>query len=359
MLTALIAFSPFNMVLGSTLVSKRSARVLEALGVRMRSTAPLLRLCAVDTVAFSLNRMITTGEYFITDLYPFGMTQRALLETAAAAERDATHPLGRKIFETAEARGLLIDEASMANEISGNGVEALIKGLTVRVGRPAWVLSEGVKLSGEFRTKIDQIAAKSRTPLVVTIGQMARGLIGLKDEVDERAPIFLDRLKYNGLETVLLTAEPKKKANAMIKGLTIDAIRAELLPEEKAREIQLMQARGKVVSMMSSEEKDRPAFEVSDVSILIAEGESEAADFVIDDWGKFFDLRSTGLKAKKILRWNRRIVFGTWALMVPLMVKLLIDAGSVPYPPLLATAGVGVCSALVVWNSRMRNHLKN
>ena len=349
-LTALIAFSPFNLILGSTLVNKRAARLLGDIGIELRSMAALLKLCSIDTVAFSLNRMITTGEYFITDLYPIGMTQAGLLSTAAAAERDSTHPLGRKIFETAEGRCVLIEEASMSNEVEGNGIEALVNGLTVRVGRPAWVISEGVKLNVELRTKIDQIAAKCRTPLVVTVGRIARGLIGLKDEVDERAPIFLDRLKYNGLETVLLTAEPKKKANAMIKGLKVDAARAELLPEEKAREIQLMQARGKVVAMMSSEEKDRPAFEAADVSIMIGEVETDAADFVLDDWGKFFELRKSAFEAKKILRWNRRIVLATWALMAVLTLKMVI--GEVPMPPLLATVGILIGAALVVWNSR-------
>ena len=240
----------------------------------------------------------------------------------------------------------------MSNEIEGNGVEALINGLTVRVGRPAWVKSEGVNLRPEFRIKIDQIAAKSRTPLVVSLGRIARGLIGLKDEVDERSKVFLDRLRYNGLETVLLTAEPKKKANALIKGLTIDVVRADLLPEEKAREIQLMQARGKNVAMLGSDEKDMPSLEAADVSVLIADGVSELADFVFADSDQFFELRSTAMQAKKIIRWNRRIVYATWALMVPLVAKLIIDAGSVPYPPLIATVTVLLCSATIVWNSR-------
>lgn len=351
-LTTLIAFSPINFALGSTLVSKRAARAVDELGVRMRSTEALLGLSTIDTAAFSMNKMLTTGEYFITDLIPEGLTQAGLLSTAASAERGSTHPLGRKIVETAESRGLKIDNAMIFNEFEGNGVEALINGNTVRVGRAAWIKGEGVKISVELRTKIDQIAAKSKTPLVVSIGRTARGLIGLKDEIDERAPIFLERLKYNGLETVLLTAEPKKKANTMIKGLSIDVIRAELLPEDKAREIQLMQARGRMVAMISSEERDAPAFEAADVSILISEGESATADFVIDEAAKLFELLKQAARTKKILRQNGRIALGTWVLMSPLLAKMLVDIESVPMPPLLATLGLVLGAGLIVWNSR-------
>ncbi len=352
-LTALIAFSPFNLILGTTLAMKRAAKSIAELGIKMRTPDSLLKLCAIDTVTFSMNRMITTGEYFITDLLPEGLTQAGLLSIAASAERDAKHPLGRKIFDTAEERLLRLDTATMFNELDGCGVEALINGTTVRVGRRDWIKSEGVSISVELRTKIDQIAAKSRTPLVVSMGRTARGVIGLKDEIDERARIFLDRLKMNGLMTVLLTAEPKRKANAIIKGLSIGEVRAELLPEEKAREIQLMQARGKIVAAISSEEKDAPAFDVADVSVLIANGDAEsAADFVIGDAEQFFELRSIALKTKKMLRRSRLITFASWAVMLPLIVKTIIDAASVPYPPLLATIGVAVGAAVIAFNSK-------
>ena len=350
-LTTLIAFTPINFALSEALIFKRAARLIEKLGVGMRSTAALDRLSTIDTAAFSMNKMLTTGEYFITDLIPEGLTQAGLLSTAASAERGSKHPLGRKIFETAEARELKIDNATMFNEFDGNGVEALIKGNTIRVGRASWIKGEGVKISMELRTKIDQIAARSKTPLVVSIGRTARGLIGLKDELDERAPIFLERLKYNGLETVLLTAEPKKKAQTMIKNLSVDVLRAELLPEDKAREIQLMQARGRVVLMISSDVKDLPAFEAADVSVLIADGESEAADFVITDAGQFFDLLPIASRVKKILRLNRRIALGIWVLMSPLLAEMLVDIGAVPMPPLLATIGVLFGAGLIVWNS--------
>ena len=354
-LTTLIAFSPINFALSEALVFKRAARAVEALGVRMRSATALLKLSAVDTAAFSMNKMLTTGEYFITDLIPEGLTQAGLLSIAASAERGSKHPLGRKIFETAEARELKLDNATMFNEFEGNGVEALINGTTVRVGRAAWVQGEGVKISLELRTKIDQIAAKSKTPLVVGMGRTARGLIGLKDELDERAAIFLERLRFNGLSTVLLTAEPKKKANTMIKGLKIDTIRAELLPEDKAREIQLMQARGRVVLMISSDEKDLPAFEAADVSVLISDAGSEekpTTDFEITDAGQFFELLPIASRTKKILRQNRRIALGIWVLLSPLIAKLLVDAGAVPMPPLLATIGLLIGAGLIVWNSR-------
>ena len=351
-LTVLIAFSPFNLLLGRHLVMRRAFELIAGLGIKMREPKSLLKLCTIDTVTFSMNRMITTGEYFITDLVPEGLTQAGLLSMAASAERNATHPLGRKIVETAEQRGLRLDTPTMFNELDGVGVEALINGTTVRVGRFDWIKSEGVRISNELRTKIDQIASKSRTPLLMSMGGMARGVIGLKDEIDDRAKIFLDRLKYNGIETMLLTAEPKKKANAIIKGLSISEVRAALLPEEKAREIQLMQARGKIVAAISSEERDAPAFSAADVSVLISNDDSEAADFVIVDAEQFFELREIAAKVKKILRWNRRLVLASWALMLPLIAKTIVDAESVPMPPLIATGGVLVCMIAVVLNSR-------
>ena len=351
-LAVLIAFSPFNYILGLTLILKRAARLVGSIGVRMRSSDALIRLSAVDTAAFSMNRMLTTGKYFITDLIPEGLTQDGLLAIAASAERNSTHPLGRKIFETAEARGLRLNNAPMFNEFAGNGVEALINGTAIRVGRPAWIKSEGIKISMELRTKVDQVAAKSRTPLIVSMGQTARGLIGMKDEPDDRATIFLDRLKYNGLTTVMLTAEPKKKAQVLSKGLEIDVVRSDLLPEDKAREIQLMQARGRTVAMISSDEHDDPAFKVADASVMISDVDTSRADFVIGAMEQFFELLKIAARTKKILRMHRRIVIGTLAVPIPILVKMIVDAGSMAHAPVFATVGVLIGAGLIVWNSR-------
>ena len=356
-LTILIAFSPFCLALTTPIVLNRAKKIVTGLGIKMDSPEPLLTLSNVDSVAITMNNVITDGNYYVTDLVPEGLSQNSLLAYAASVVSASNHYLARKIYETAEHRRLDIQPVAAFREIPGCGVEAIMNNRPIRFGRPKWITSERVEVSAEILTKSDQLAAKGKTPLMLLMGKMVRGIIALKDEIDLDAKDFLTQLKRQNFETTLLSSESKKTVHAVTKNITVDNARYALSAEGKAREVQLMRAHGKFVVMIGKDVLDVPALLNADVSMLLRSKELNLIandihiDFEIDNLQQFLELRKIAEKVREIVKQNQRLAYFSWGLMIPPSLLLLMESPPIQFNPIFATIGVIIFSGLIIANS--------
>ena len=209
-LTILIVFSPFCLALTTPIALNLAKKIVTALGIKVNSAEALITLSQVDNVAISMNNIITNGNYYVTDLVPEGLSQNSLLAFAAAASRESNHVFAQKVYETALHRRLDVQSVAAFREVPNCGVEALMNNTPVRFGRPQWIADEKIEISAELMTKIDQLAARGKTPLLLAMGRMARGIIALKDEVDDEAKTFLGQLKQLKFETTMLKCSCQK-----------------------------------------------------------------------------------------------------------------------------------------------------
>ena len=356
-LTVMIAFSPFCLALSTPVVFKRAREMVTALSVKMISAESLLTLSTVDTVAISMSNVITDGNYYITDLLPEGLSQNGLLAYSAAAVSESNHFIAKKIYETAEHRGLDIQRVAAFREVPGCGVEALMNNTPVKFGRPKWITSEKVEVSSELLTKVDQLAAKGKMPFMLLMGRMVRGIIALKDEIDLDAKEFLNRLKRLNFETAMLSSESKKTVNAVAKNISVDNVRAALTSEGKAREVQLMRAHGKYVAMIGKDVIDLPAMLSADISVLLTGNNLKLVDdqlhidFEIERLEQFLELRKIAEKVKEIVILNRRLAYLSWILLIPPSLMMMLENPPVSFNPLFATIGVVIFSILILANS--------
>ena len=357
-LSIFVAFSPICLVLASPFTLYLAGRKIAELGVKFNNPDALKTLAEVNVVGLPYNRVLTGGEYYITDLVPEGLNQPTLLAMAAGAERDAENILGRMIYDTAVYRALRMQPSTNFRELPGRGVETTVSGVVVRVGNPLWLESQGVSMSAKLRTKIDQLLVKGKTVLLVGTGRVARGIIALKDELNEDAKKFLGELKRNNLETLLLTAQPKKMTNYFTKEFALDNVRTNLTPEGKAREVQIFRAKGKLVAVIGNDTHDLPALTSADVSFLLAGGSLNPAeindfkaDFEIPTLESFSPVREIALKVVKVLNLNRRIALLSWIVLVPPAVASALENPPIPFHPLAAVAGVAIFSAIILANS--------
>ena len=407
-LSLFIVFSPIGLLFASPVVLQMARRVLDKEGIKINRLKALGNFSDVDTVAVPLNRFLTDGDYFVTDLVPVGLSQQALLGMAATAEQKAEHSLGRVIYKTAAGRGLKISNIASSKEVPGKGVEVVANGSTMRVGEPAWVESQGVAVGNSLLTKIDKLCVYGKTVLVLGIGRMARGIIALKDDVNFDAKEFLMLLKRNQFITVLMTAAGKKTAKSLAKNFNLDAVKTNLSPAEKAREVQILRAQGHTVAFVTNETTDAPALAVADVSIflqqqnlspLITEDDSldaraeknladlkaelaktsiddddaqpteesapteiaeekpveTVADIEIPTLKKFFVIRDTVTRAADLIKTNRYITYLSWIFLIPLCLANILPNPPFKFEPLMAVCGVAVCLLLITLNSlRMR-----
>lgn len=353
-----IALSPICWALAAPFTLYLAGRRLAELGVKMNRSSALKTLSEVNIVGLPYNRVLTGGEYFITDLMPQGLSQAQLLQMAASAERDAKNIVGQTIYNTAVSRALKLQKATEFTEFPGRGVEALIEGSTIRVGNPAWLESIGVSIGAYFRTRIDQLLVKGKTVLIVSTGRVARGIIALKDESNPDAKKFLGEVSRGGLETLLLTIQPKKMANCISKEFLLNIIRTNLTPEAKAREVQILRAKGNHVAVIGNDVHDLPALLSADVSFLLEGGslkseefEDIKLDFELPMLENFLQVRATACKFVNVLKLNRRLALASWILLVPPSLMTVLERPPIPFHPLIAVAGVALFSALILANS--------
>lgn len=415
-LALFISFSPVGLILASPFVLKIAHKVLESNDVKLNRLKALTIMTEVDTVAVPLNRFLMDGDYFITDLVPIGLSQPSLLGVAATAEQKSSHPLGRVIYRTAAGRGLKITNIATSTEFSGQGIEVIASGSTIRVGNPAWVESQGVSIGNMLLTKIDKLSVYGKTVLVVAIGRMARGIVALKDAINFDAKEFLMLLKRNKFTTVMLTSTGKKTAKSLAKNFNLDDIKTNLSVEDKVREVQLLRAQGHTVAVVSNEKIDMPALAVADVSIFLhqqnlspliveetetneragshladikaelekiqlfdddekVDGETETkteneseiesaeekivteeVDMEIPTLKKFFYVREVALRAADLIKMNQYITYLSWIILVPLAILNALPEPPFRLHPIMALIGVIICALLILLNSlRMRN----
>ena len=412
-LALLIAFSPIGLILASTFVLRIAREVLEKEDIKINRLKSLSVMPEVDTIAVPLNRFLMDGDYFVTDLVPVGLSQPSLLGVAATAEQKSQHPLGRVIYKTAAGRGLKITNVTASSEFPGEGIEAIANGSTIRVGNPEWISSQNVAVGNALLTKIDKLSVYGKIVLVLSIGRMARGIIALKDAINHDAKEFLMLLKRKKFITVLLTAAGKKTARSLAKNFNLDAIKTNLTPADKAREIQLLRAQGHTIAAFTNEQPDMLALAAADVSVflnqqnlspLIVEEEVderagshladikaelekiklydedekveeenketppvaetndvkiyETADIEIPTLKKFFTVIKVTLRAAELIKLNRYITYLSWIVMVPLAIMNALPNPPFNFNPIIAIVGVIICAVLILLNSlRMRNKI--
>lgn len=362
-LAIFIAFSPVCLILSKFIVLRIARKVIEDTGIKMGDSEALITLAEVDTVATPLNRFLTDGDYFITDLVPEGFSQSSLLSFAASVEQNSSNPIGRVIYKTALGRGLRIQNVTAFNEIPKCGVEAIINGTPIRVGTAHWVSNQGVKISAALMTKMDQLAVHGKTPLVLGLGDMARGIIALKDDINYDARKFISMLKRNKLDTVALTALNKKTAKNVAKNYSLDVVRTDLSPNDKAREVQILRAKGQILAVIGNEFQDLPAMLNSDVSFLLKDGSmtpinedsDNIIDFEIPSLENFLAIRDIALRAVKIIKVNRRIAYLSWLVLVPPSIMMSFENPPIMFHPLASLAGVFVFSVIILINSLRMN----
>ena len=359
-LTIFIAFSPICFVFAEPVAIYLVRRKFAALDVKFNNPDALKVLADVNVVAMPYNRVLTCNEYYITDLVTEGLKQSELLTIAASAERDSQHIIGRTIYDAAVSRRLKLQKLSETEELQGRGVETIIKKIVVRVGSPGWIASQNVSVSINLRTKIDQLLVKGKTTLLVSTGRLARGIIALKDEINAGAKIFLLTLKQKKIESLLLTAQPKKMAYRIAKDFELDHIRTNLTPEGKAREIQIFRAKGKAIAAIGTDLQDLLALKSSDVSFLLTDGATElpaelCADFEITTLESFLTVRELALKVGKILKINRWLALLSWIVLVPPAFLSALETSPITFNLLMAAAGVTIFSVMILLNSSRIN----
>ena len=325
-------------------------------GILIRSGDALQTTRHLQAIVLDKTGTITKGKPELTNVVAeTGFEEDALLRLAAAVERRSEHPLAGAIVDGALARGLMLPAVTNFNAIPGYGVEADVEGVHVLLGNAKLMEKYALPL-GRLVAESQRLADDGKTAMYIGMDGRAAGIVAVADTVKEESAAAIAALKRLGLEVVMLTGDNRRTANAIGRQVGVDRVLAEVLPQDKAHEVQKLQLEGKKVGMVGDGINDAPALTQADVGFAIGTGTDvaiEAADITLIS-GSLTGVVTAIEISLATMRNVSQNLFGAFiynGLGIPIAMGLLYPFTGLLLSPLLAAAAMAASSVTVVTNA--------
>jgi Cu+-exporting ATPase len=336
-------------------------------GVLIRNGEALETASRLGVVVLDKTGTITKGRPELTDVFALeGFTESELLRLAAVADRRSEHPLAEAIVSGARARGIEVGEPEQFGAVPGHGVEATVEGKRVAVGNRKLMERENVSLA-KFEGVAAHLADEGKTPMFVAVGGKPAGIIGVADTIKDDSVAAIRALERMGIEVVMITGDNERTAKAIAREVGIGRVLAEVLPEEKARQVERLQAEGRsdkerdgrrarLVGMVGDGINDAPALAQADVGFAIGTGTDvaiEAADVTLVG-GSLRGVVTAIEVSRATLKNIKQNLFGAFiynTLGIPIAAGLFYPLFGVLLSPIIAGAAMAASSITVVTNA--------
>jgi len=253
-------------------------------GVLFKNATALELTAGVDTVIFDKTGTLTEGKPALTDVISANaFSETELLRFAASADQPSQHPLAHAIVAGAQTRGVQLTSPENFDSIPGHGVEARVDQRRILIGNKKLMDREKISLNG-LEERVRALAADAKTAMYVVVDGHAAGVLAVADTIRESAYEAIGLLRDSGVQTVMLTGDNRRTAEAVARQLGMDTVIAEVLPEDKADQVSTLQTKGQKIAMVGDGVNDAPALAQADVGIAIGAGTDvavETADVVL------------------------------------------------------------------------------
>lgn len=344
-------------------------------GILIKSGEALETAYSINTMVLDKTGTITEGKPQVTDIMPiingrledgwlspdpsrtaaYSAAQLNLLTLAGSIERQSEHPLAEAILLTAEEQGLSLPPAQGFNAIFGRGAGAEVNGSKCYAGNEALMKDEKIDITA-FKSEIDGLANEGKTPLLFSIDGILAGIIAVADVVKSTSRDAIASMEAMGIDVIMLTGDNERTAKAIQKQLGISQVIAEVLPQDKEREITRLQQTGRKVAMVGDGINDAPALARADVGIAIGAGTDvaiESADIVLMK-SDLMDAVTAVRLSKAVIRNIKENLF--WAFFynsvgIPLAAGVLFSVTGWKLSPMFAAAAMSLSSVCVVTNA--------
>jgi Cu+-exporting ATPase len=327
-----------------------------ALGILIKGGEALQALAGVRVIVFDKTGTLTEGRPALTDIVPVAdVAADELVRTVASLEQSSEHPLAAAIVGHAKQKALALAAAEAFDAHAGRGVVGRVNGVSVAAGNRTLMAELGID-PGPLSADADRLAAEGKTPVLAAIGGRLVGVLAIADPVKPSAREAVRRLTEMGLETVLLTGDDHRTAEAVARQVGITQVIAEVLPAGKVEEVKRLQAGRRRAAMVGDGINDAPALAAADVGVALGTGTEiavEAGDVTLmrGDPRSVADAVALARRTMQVMRQNLFWAFAYNAIGIPVAAGVLYPAFGVLLSPVLASAAMAVSSVSVVTNS--------
>ena len=332
-------------------------------GILFKNSQALEMATRITTIILDKTGTITLGKPSVTTVMPFVGSDRTpdqLLEMAASIEKGSEHPLGKAIVKEALKKGLVLADPENFKSTSGAGVEAVVRGGRVKVGKPDW-FSEIATLQKHDKIAIEGLQSSGNTVMVVSVEGRLWGLIAVSDTLKPESAGAIQELHRQNLKVIMLTGDSRNTATSIARQVDIENVEAEVRPEEKSSVVKAWQEKGEKVAMVGDGINDAPALAQADVGFAIGTGTDvaiETADVILSSGSLTGILRAIQLSrlTMKTIRQNLFWAFFYNIVLIPIAAGILYPFEFFPamlrqLHPILAALAMAFSSISVVLNS--------
>ena len=329
-----------------------------ASGILIKNAESLEHAHKIDALVFDKTGTLTEGKPVVDEIICDSGEEEKYLMLAAALEHLSEHPLSEAITAQAEERdldyGALKVEDFRLHE--GMGVSGVYKGERVVIGNEKLMRKEGVEAHELLQKKAENLHSQGKTVVSMAVGGREVALFALLDKPKKEAAAAIKALHKKGIQVIMLTGDHKDTAGYIADDLGIDRVIAEVLPTEKAEQIQKLKKEGLFVAMVGDGINDAPALAEAQIGIAMGTGTDiakEAGDIVLvhGTIDKVVDAIEISNKTLAIIKQNLMWAFGYNVIAIPVAAGVLYPLFGILLSPIIASAAMAFSSVSVVLNS--------
>lgn len=240
-------------------------------GILIKGGDKMENLAQINTLVFDKTGTLTKGKPEVTDIKPYGISEKELLKLAAEVEVTSEHHLGKTIVQKAKENKIELEAQPSDVEImKGHGLKALLNDSEFYIGNKSGAEKLEILIPETASSYMLQQQEKGNTAVVVVRYNQVIGIISIADQIREEAPATLNELKEAGIaDLIMLTGDNEQVAQKVARQLGMDRVYSELLPEDKVHKVSELKASGRKVAMVGDGINDAPAIATADVGIAI------------------------------------------------------------------------------------------
>ncbi len=332
-------------------------------GILIKSAEALQNAQHIHTFVFDKTGTLTKGKPEVTDIITKNkFSTKDILQYAASLEKKSEHPLGEAIVKHASEQNIKLIEVTRFKAIIGKGLESHLGKQKISIGNRTLLLDQNIAYN-IYETELQQLESQGKTVMILVIDRKIAGFIAVADTIKDSAKIMVEQLHKLGKEVIMITGDNQRTGNAIAKLAGINIVLAEVLPEQKAKEIKRLQQKGKKVAMVGDGINDAPALAQSDLGIAIGSGTDvaiESADIVLvkndlQDVVRAIEIsKYTMRKVKQNLFW----AFAYNVAGIPIAAGILYPFTGALLNPVIAGAAMAFSSVSVISNSLLMKKYK-
>lgn len=341
--------TPTAIMVGTGLGAKR--------GILIKNGEALEKGKKIDVLIFDKTGTLTEGKPRVTDITPCStnISNQDILTLTASLEKLSEHPLAQAVIVASQEKQIPLREVYDFENLTGKGVRGRVDDAKIMIGNTRLMKEFGISTQ-VCQQEIEKLESEAKTAIIISKNNQVIGVIGIADTVKQDAKQAVEKLNSLGIKTVMITGDNKRTAETIAGQLGIKKVFAEVLPQDKAEKVKLLQHEGLRVAFVGDGINDAPALVQANFGIAVGTGTDiaiEAGDIVL--------VKGNPLKAIEALLLSR-LTFKTikqnlfWAffynvIAIPLAAFALLN-------PMIAAAAMAFSSVSVVGNSlRIRRHV--